>query len=272
MDQINCLARATSVVPHFAQCYSIIIFPICIGLFVRKIGRWIRFGMTSSQLRPWKYNFKLKASNIQTIWRISSSNIPANIRNFIVDSASPILVNALVQVFVGLLSSTKLAHEVQIEFDKLMTSQTLNLPDIQYLSVLPAIVSEALRLSLILSPPSLYYRVDRDVWYENWFLPKGSLLVFDREDIFLENKKLADTQVRYACFIADDQFRPDRYWEISPTVGEVDEIAFKYGLEQKYLVNLILLNSVATTLRKFTIARGASDGKLKFVRYAVKRK
>jgi len=167
--------------------------------------KWTPFATTNSQHHPWKFNFKRKASNIQTISRIPSPNTSANKRQFIVHSAAPILVNALVQVFVGLLSSAKLAHEVQTEFDKLMTSQNLNLPDIQYLSVLPAIVSEALRLSLIISPPSIYYKVDRDIWHENWFLPKDSLLVFDREDIFLENKKLADTQVWYTPVdIADD--------------------------------------------------------------------
>ena len=188
--------RRRSYRPNFRSMLLHHYFPYLSNKPIRKertkvdVGRYENFTTSSIQIQ-------LQAEGVEHPSSLAYlvSHTFTNKRQFVIDSASPILINALVQVFVGLLSSTKIAHEVQIEFDKLMTSQNLNLSDIQYLSVLPATVSEALRLSLIMSPPCIYYQLSKDAWYEHWFLPKDSLLVFDREDIFLENDKLADTQV-----------------------------------------------------------------------------
>ena len=55
-----------------------------------------------------------------------------------------------------------------------------------------------------------------------------------------------------------------------PCPDDVDEVAFGYGLSQKNLVKIVLLNALATILRKFSIARSPKDGNIKYLRSTIK--
>jgi hypothetical protein len=70
--------------------------------------------------------------------------------------------------------------------------------EIQDLVVLPAIVAESLRLSILSSPTNVLYQITQDLWYKKYFLPKNSIIVFDREEIFMDSTKLSDGQVATA--------------------------------------------------------------------------
>ena len=54
------------------------------------------------------------------------------------------------------------------------------------------------------------------------------------------------------------------------SIEDIDAVAFADGLPQKTLVKIMLLNTVATVLRKFNIVRSKSDGRLKYVRFNVR--
>lgn len=45
----------------------------------------------------------------------------------------------------------------------------------------------------------------------------------------------------------------------------MEDVAFGYGPPGESLVKRILVTTVAMVLRKFTIARGKSDGKVKYI-------
>ena len=54
-------------------------------------------------------------------------------------------------------------------------------------------------------------------------------------------------------------------------LGEyVEDVAFGYGPPGETLVKRILLTTIAMVLRKFTIARSKSDGKVKYVHSTIR--
>ena len=67
--------------------------------------------------------------------------------------------------------------------------------DVQDLVVLPAIVAESLRLSMLASPTNVLYQITEELWYKKYFLPKNSIIIFDRDEIFTDSPKLSDGQV-----------------------------------------------------------------------------
>jgi len=110
-----------------------------------------------------------------------------------VDNGTSIVTGALHQALLGLLSHYQIGREAQSELDKLVHTDRISLEDIQDLYVLPTIIAESLRLSILTSPTELMYRTNEDLWYKKWFLPKNSIIIFDRDEIFAS--ELSDRQV-----------------------------------------------------------------------------
>ena len=95
-----------------------------------------------------------------------------------------VVTGALHQALLGLLSNYQIGREAQSELDKLVHTERISLEDIQDLFVLPTIIAESLRLSMLTSPTELMYRTNEGLWYKKWFLPKNSIIIFDRDKIF----------------------------------------------------------------------------------------
>jgi dynactin complex subunit len=121
--------------------------------------------------------------------------LSSNNRQHVVNSGTSLIASSLHQAFVGLLSDYKIARQAQAEIDKLIYSKWLSKRDVQGLVALQAIVAESIRLSLLFSPPEILYQITDDLWYNRWFLPKHSIIIFDRDEIIPYSSKLSDTQV-----------------------------------------------------------------------------
>jgi hypothetical protein len=106
-----------------------------------------------------------------------------------------VITGGLHQALVGLLSNLQIGRQAQNELDKILHTDRITMDDIQDLVVLPAIVAESLRLSMLASPTSVLYQIAEDLWYKNYFLPKNSIIIFDRDEVFTESTKLSDGQV-----------------------------------------------------------------------------
>ena len=194
-------------------------------------------------------------------------------RQYIVDNGSSVITGALHQALVGLLSNYQIGRQAQNELDKILHTDRISVEDFNDLVVLPAIVAEALRLSMITSPVEVVFQTTDDFWYKKYFIPRNSIIILDRDAIFTDHSsKLSDVQVSLPNIrpISNDKFRPERFFDNNPTIEDIDSVAFAYGLPRKMLVKMILFNTIATILRKFNIARSQSDGKLKYVRFTVR--
>ena len=117
----------------------------------------------------------------------------SNDRGYIVENGSSIITSALHQALVGLLSNFQIGRQAQSELDKLVDANKFSTEDTQDLVVLPAIIAESLRLGVLSSPMDFTYKTKEDLWYKRWFIPKNSIIIFDRDDIF--TTKLSDSQV-----------------------------------------------------------------------------
>lgn len=115
---------------------------------------------------------------------------------YLVDNNAALLSSALHQALIGLLTNYKVARDLQDELETLIDGKNkLSLKDLTGLPILPAIVAESLRLTVLTTPPEVWYRITDDLWYKKWFLPKGSIVILDREMIF-PTARLSDSQVR----------------------------------------------------------------------------
>lgn len=95
-----------------------------------------------------------------------------------------------------MLSDYRIARQAQFELDQSFLSKaSLSIEELEDLVILPAIGAESMRLSLLATPPDVLYKITEDIWYQKFFLPKNSLIVFDRNDIFPNSTKLSDGQV-----------------------------------------------------------------------------
>ena len=84
----------------------------------------------------------------------------------------------------GLLLDLKIVQQAQFELNTLLSSKTyLAVEDTNDLLALPAIVSESLRLSVLINPVKTLYQTRNDIWYKKWFIPKDSIIVFDHGEI-----------------------------------------------------------------------------------------
>jgi hypothetical protein len=117
---------------------------------------------------------------------------------YIVEQCSAVIAGGLHQALVGLLSNFQIGRQAQNELDKILHADRITMEEIQDLVVLPAIVAESLRLSILSSPTNVLYQITQDLWYKKYFLPKNSIIVFDREEIFMDSTKLSDGQVATA--------------------------------------------------------------------------
>ena len=129
------------------------------------------------------------------------SLISSHNRQYVVTSGAGLITGALRQALVGLLSDYKIARQAQAELDKLIYSKWLSKKDVQGLVALQAITAESIRLSLLTSPIEIMYQLNEDIWYNRWFLPKNSIIIFDRENIFSESPKLLDSQVLLSILV-----------------------------------------------------------------------
>lgn len=112
------------------------------------------------------------------------------------DSGSTVIAGSLHQALVGLLSNYQVGRQAQWELDKLVHSRSrLSIEDTRGLVILPAIVAESLRLSLLATPMEVLYFTLEDLWYKKWFLPKHSIVILDRHETFAYSSKLSDGQV-----------------------------------------------------------------------------
>jgi hypothetical protein len=120
----------------------------------------------------------------------------AYLREYIVNCSSSLISGALHQALVGLLSHYKIAREAQTELDELIHSKSkLSTNDLESLPILRSIVAESLRLGAANASPDVWYRASDDLWYKKWFLPKGSIIILDRDVIFSNVGGLSDYQV-----------------------------------------------------------------------------
>jgi hypothetical protein len=118
------------------------------------------------------------------------------LREYIVNCSSSLISGALHQALVGLLSNYKIAREAQTELDELIHSKSkLSTNDLESLPILRSIVAESLRLGAANASPDVWYRASDDLWYKKWFLPKGSIIILDRDGIFSNMGNLSDHQV-----------------------------------------------------------------------------
>ena len=127
---------------------------------------------------------------------------------YIVEQCSAVITGGLHQALVGLLSNFQIGRQAQNELDKILHTDRITMDDIQDLVVLPAIVAESLRLSIMASPTNVLYQITQDLWYKKYFLPKNSIIVFDRDEIFTDSTKLSDGQVSPAVKISNDSSVP----------------------------------------------------------------
>ena len=114
---------------------------------------------------------------------------------YIVEQCSAVITSGLHQALVGLLSNFQIGRQAQNELDEILHTNRISVEDIQDLVVLPAIVAESLRLSMLASPTNVLYHITEDLWYKKYFLPKNSIIIFDRDEIFTDSPKLSDGQV-----------------------------------------------------------------------------
>ena len=125
-----------------------------------------------------------------------SSQTLTHLREYIVQCASRLISGALHQALFGMLSDHRIARQAQLELDQSFLSKaSLSIEELEDLVILPAIGAESMRLSLLAAPPDVLYKITEDIWYQKFFLPKNSLIVFDRSDIFPSSTKLSDGQV-----------------------------------------------------------------------------
>jgi Cytochrome P450 len=115
--------------------------------------------------------------------------------HFITNYTTYALTNALNQGLVGLLTNYPIGRRAQGELDKLIRSPRISLEESKGLVVLPAVVQESIRRSLVVAPMDTIYQVSEDAWHKNYFLPKGSLLIIDRDEIFPPGSRLSDEEV-----------------------------------------------------------------------------
>jgi hypothetical protein len=93
------------------------------------------------------------------------------------------------------LSNYKVARDLQDELETLVDGKNkLSLKDLIGLPILPAIVAESLRLTVLNAPSDVLFRLSDDLWSKKWFLPKGSIVILDR-DIIFPTTRLTDPQV-----------------------------------------------------------------------------
>jgi len=116
-------------------------------------------------------------------------------RGYIVDNNASLIGSGLHQSLIGLLSNYKVARDLQDELETLIDAKNkLSLKDLIGLPILPAIVAESMRLTILKTPSDVCYRLSEDMWYRKWFLPKGSIVILDRDMIF-PTVRLTDPQV-----------------------------------------------------------------------------
>lgn len=115
-------------------------------------------------------------------------------RQYVISTSSPLVIGALHQALIGLLSNYKIAREAQIELDTLYQKPKTSSKDLESLPILKAIVAESMRLGLSTATPDVWYRSTEDLWYKKWFIPKGSVVILDRQIPFT-NLMFTDHQV-----------------------------------------------------------------------------
>jgi hypothetical protein len=126
-------------------------------------------------------------------------------RQYVISTSSPLVTGALHQALIGLLSNYTIARQAQTELDNLNTKPKVSPKDLESLPILRAIVAEGMRLGLsTTSTPDVWYRSMDDLWYKKWFIPKGSIVILDRQIPFT-NPMFLDRQVRFfGWFYSDD--------------------------------------------------------------------
>jgi Cytochrome P450 len=125
---------------------------------------------------------------------VLSTSISLTFSRYIVDTNASLLSDSLHQALIGLLSNYQVALSAQEELDTLVHgTDALSLTDLSGLPVLPAIVTESMRLSLLNNPPDVWHLVARDTWYKSHFFPRNTLLILDRDNPF--PSELSDSKV-----------------------------------------------------------------------------
>jgi len=122
-------------------------------------------------------------------------NLRSNVSHFITNYSTYSLTNALNQALIGLLTNYPIGRQAQGELDKLVRTPRIGMEDAKGLVFLPAVVEEAIRRSLIVAPMDTLYQVKEDTWYKTYFVPKGSLVIFDQDNIFPPGSRLSDDEV-----------------------------------------------------------------------------
>jgi len=152
----------------------------------------------------WGVSCKSKISHIRSSSRIYHFAISqSNVSHFITNYTTYSLTNALNQALIGLLTNYPIGRQAQAELDKLVRSSRIGVEDVKGLVVLPAVVEEAIRRSLIVGPMDTLYQVEEDTWYKTYFVPKRSLIIFDQDEIFPPGSRLSDDEVRSQTFDRD---------------------------------------------------------------------
>ena len=152
----------------------------------------------------WGVSCKSKISHIRSSSRIYHFAISqSNVSHFITNYSTYSLTNALNQALIGLLTNYPIGRQAQGELDKLVRSSRIGVEDVKGLVVLPAVVEEAIRRSLIVGPMDTLYQVKEDTWYKTYFVPKSSLIIFDQDEIFPPGSRLSDDEVRSQTFDRD---------------------------------------------------------------------
>jgi len=133
-------------------------------------------------------------------------------RQYVISTSSPLVTGALHQALIGLLSNYRIAREAQLELDTLNAKPKVSPRAVESLPILKAIIAESMRLGLSTATPEVWYRSMDHLWYKKWFIPKGSIVILDRQ-IPYTNPVFLDRQVRFAaCLESNGSFVRNDFW------------------------------------------------------------